>query len=198
MRGGARSVRLLYTRTSYALREPMSWGAKEPVILPGFGEAPILAGFGEAPQSQADTAMVMFCGLEANRSYAAFKRYASTRGWLVYVRPDGGDLDGIVRRAESYHRFAEDAGWKRLEVATAAPGEVADLLSGVMEQCNRIGAHLLISPLTTKWEVLGTWLFFGRNPTCEASVIYTPPGRYNCDAYRRRPWGGVLEMLVSG
>lgn len=177
-------VVLLYTRGSYGRYDPLSWGAKEAYVVPGFGRA-------KDPDGTA--ALLLFCGLEPNRSYSIVKEFSAVRrGELVFVSPGSESLDDVVQRSRKWHRFAFTRGYSERTIPALSPSAGLELLRAASSELAP-NEHLLIAPLTTKWEAVATWLFFTEHPASNASVVYAAPGRYNVDAYTKRVLGGVFR-----
>jgi hypothetical protein len=182
-------MRLLYTRAArYGRGEALSWGAQEPLVLPLFGQ-PMIPG--------RSSSLLLFCGLEPNRSYAVWKQYSSAKaGWLAFVSPSG-DSDGVLSRAQSWHEFVRRGGWREIVLPAFSPHLTREFVQSVVLECEQRHEHLFICPLTTKWEALAVAMCFGENPDMDASVVYAAPGRYNARAYSGRGWGAVLESSLS-
>lgn len=181
-------ISLLYTKGFYAKPETISWGALEPTILPRFGSA-------KRPDDP--SSLIVFCGMEPNRSYAVIKQYSSAiRGCVIFVDPGSEYPGNFVGRVRKWHEFAERRGFSEEIVKAYMPLQTSHKLSSIIDSFPR-SEHVLISPLSTKWEAVATWMYFINNPEAYASVVYSSPGRYNADAYSQKQLGRVIRSDIT-
>ena len=168
--GRVGKLRLVYTRANYGRRDMLSWGAEEPIILPGFGRP--------RHPNQKDIRLVLFCGLEPDRSYSIWRRFGQGSCATIYVGGDATDVDQCAKRAERAHNFIERA--EVVRIGAFDPDGVVRLLADEVERSGNRGGHVFVAPMTTKWEIVGVWRYFdGVGDSVSACVLYAAPGRLN-------------------
>ena len=178
-------LRLAYTRARYGRYDAMSWGAEEPLILPGFGKT--------RPLTDRGSHLALFCGLEPERCYSIWRRFGQGGGVRLFVDSGSEDLDRCADRAMRYSGLLAEM--PPMVLPAFSPDEVVARLDKIHERTKRAGKHLFVGPLTTKWEAVAVWQFFrrkGRKPN--ASIVYAAPGRFNVLGYTRELVG---ETLIS-
>jgi hypothetical protein len=179
------SLRLAYTRARYGRYDTLSWGAYEPIIVPGFGRP--------SSNPDASTRLLLFCGLEPDRAYSIWRRFG---GETIRVFVDGGanDPDRCAERAERFAGFEHGTG--RIVCEAFAPDRVLELIQTQYREAEARSQYLLIAPLTTKWEVLATWAFFQLPETPRAAVVYAAPGRLNATGHTLDHMGDCFVATV--
>jgi len=179
-------MRVVYTRARYGRHDTLSWGAEEPVLLPGFGRP---------RQFDERSHLVMFCGLEPDRSYSVWRRFGQEGCTAVYVDSGDEDIDRCAFRARRLHTFATTATVETLPAFR--PLEVADFLRAKYDGLRNEGRYMYIAPMTTKWEVVALPLFFARLPVdAAAGIVYASPGRLNASGHTRDELGQRLAMRI--
>ena len=178
-----------YTRARYNSRDSLTEGAAEPIVAPLFGSPRLGDG---------RSFLVLFAGLEPQRSFSVWRYYGQEGGLCVFVDSGPTDIDRCASRAKRMHRFlASEAAWADTTIPAFSPTSVVELLSATLAQCDAMGQHMFVAPLTTKWESAGVAEFFVRHPEAEGSVVYAAPGVYDVDAHHAQFRGDVMVSLVT-
>lgn len=177
-------LRLAYTRARYGKYDALSWGAEEPFALPLFGQPRL--------SNQDKSHLVLFCGLEPERSYSVWRHYGQDRCTKIFIDSGEDDFDRPTSRAMRYNNFDER------ETPLILPAfdntdKIINQINAIYCQCKLKNEYLFISPFTTKWEACAIWEFFHRHSNrVEASIIYCAPGRFNTSGYTVDETGDLL------
>ena len=181
-------LRLVYTRARYGKYDALSWGAEEPVILPKFGKPR----FSEPGKS----CLVLFCGLEPERSYSIWRRFGQDRCIRFFIDSGEDDFDRPTSRAIRFSNFDERE--PPIILPAFRPEEVLLKIWSVYQECKQNGEHLFIAPLTTKWEACAVWEFFHElGNDADASIVYCAPGRFNASGYTVDEFGDLLLTVLA-
>lgn len=181
-------LRLVYTRARYGKYDALSWGAEEPIILPSFGKPR----FSETGK----TRLLLFCGLEPERSYCVWRRFGQDRCIRLFIDAGEEDFDRPTSRAIRYNNFDERE--SPIILPAFRPAEVLAKIKDIYEDCVSTGDHLFIAPFATKWEAYAVWKFFSQSEQqLDASIVYCAPGRLNATGYTVDEWGDLVYSEVG-
>lgn len=184
--GKISSLRLLYTRARYGRFDTLSWGAEEPMVLPYFGQPRLAA---------TESSLVLFCGLEPERSYSVWRRFGKAKSFFVYIDSGAGDLDRCAERAKRLHAF--DPRGEEVILPAFDPSRVSAWLDDLHKESIAEDRYLYVAPLASKWEVAAVWRFF-ETRTVAGSIVYASPGRLNASGHTLDDLGEVLLSEVWG
>lgn len=181
------NVRLVYTRPRYGKYDALSWGAEEPFILPYFGKPKLY--------KELKSCLLLFCGLEPDRSYSIWKRFGKDRCIKVFIDTGDNYSDRITNRAIRLHNFEQREEYR--VVPAFQPDIVKSFLNDIYKEVKSQGFYLYIAPLTTKWEAIAVWDFFKDNKNnIMANIVYCSPGRFNTTGYSIDYWKDILYSKI--
>lgn len=182
--GRVGTIRLVYTRARYGRWDTLSWGAEEPVVIPGFGRPRQI--------DQRKHHLILFCGLEPERCYSIWRRFGQDRCTMVFIDSGDEDLDRCADRARRLNSF--DPAAKQIMLPAFDPDGVLATLEALYQQSISAGEYVYIAPMTTKWELIAVWRFMtAHGPSAPAGVLYSAPGRLNASGHTRE----IGDCLVS-
>jgi hypothetical protein len=185
--GRVQSLRIAYCRARYGRYDTLSWGAEEPVVLPGFG----------APRRTYEQRehLVIFCGLEPDRCYSIWRQFGQGRCTKIFIGTGDEDLDKCAERAQKLNSFVPQS-----DTITLPPFQTQQTLRELQrlyaESIQR-NEYLYIAPMTTKWEIAAVWEFFNAvGRSANAGVVYAAPGRLNASGHTRDDLGECFEASL--
>lgn len=180
-------LRLVYTRARYGRYDTLSWGAEEPIVVPGFGQPP--------KALQHLDRLILFCGLEPDRCYSIWRRFGQSACLKVFIDAGEQDPDRCAERSERLNAFGPSD--RRIMLPAFEPGKVETLLTQEYEEAKSGNEYLYIAPMTTKWEIVAAWRFMDRlGPEGQAGLVYVVPGRLNASGHTRDDLGECLVATV--
>lgn len=179
----ANKVRIIYTEPAYYYPERLTYG------ISSIGYVPLYNG--NLTPLKHDLLLV-FLGFEGERAYAIWEHFEPQRAIGFIGNP--GFRPTYVETAEKLNNaFLHEKGVEKREVSAMGPEEVCQVLESVWK--NNQDHDLLISPLGTKIQTVGVYLFKRNNPDCGAQVVYAKPLKY-LDNYYSRGCGRMFEAFL--
>lgn len=167
------TIRLLYTAGIYPEDKPLTSGIKDIVLLPFFGRCNL---------SLDKSVLVIFLGYEGERAYGIWKSIdpVSTIAIIgipsVYLGAERVSIkfnEAILAHPQTTKEF----------IPVLEPLKSMEVLQRLYNEKKYEDHMFYISPLGTKMEVVGTYLFFEKfNPT-RAQIVYAYPSIYNEKKY---------------
>jgi len=177
-------LKLAYTRARYGRYDTLSWGAEEPLVLPGFGRP-------RAPHQ--DEHLLLFCGLEPDRCYSIWRRFGQNACTRIFIDSGKDDLDRCAERAKRLNAY--DPRTTTDELPAFDPDGALRLIESKYLEATSRGEYLYVAPMTTKWEVLAVWQFMrSKKLDANAGIVYAVPGRLNAAGHT---WDDLGECLVA-
>lgn len=168
-------IRLLYTPGVYASNEVLSWGVKEVSVLPYLG--------GACSESSKKRALALLLGYEGERAYSILRYVEPMFTLAVVANPPTHPGDDIPSRKRN-RIILEDPRTVEVEVPALWPDETQKILRQWYEKPEYKDYTWYISPLGTKMQTVGVYLFFeSLPPDSRAEVLYASPLKYNKKKY---------------
>lgn len=170
-------IRLLYTPGYYETKQNLSWGIKDIICLPWFGDI-------EGIEKLEDI-LILLLGYEGERAYAIWKYIEPKLTVAVIGSPPGyhgGDLP-----SRSANRFIlESSNTEKEEIPALDPNCTKDLLNRWYHDKKYENCMFSIAPLGTKMQTVGLFLFFeeNNNPS-RTQIVYAYPLFYNKKKYTK-------------
>lgn len=176
---GENRIRAIYTEPAFYYPERLTLGVKS------IGYVPFYNG---NPSPLKPNLLVIFCGFEGERAYAIWE-YVESEKTMAFIGNPGYQpqypqvarhlnqcLIDVLEREKS-------KGSKVMEVSARDPDEVCNRLESLWRENQNY--NILISPLGTKLQALGIYLFTLKTPSAHAQVIYATPQKYFENYYAR-------------
>ena len=180
---GANKVRIIYTEPAYYYPERLTYG------ISSIGYVPLYNG--NLTPLKHDL-LIVFLGFEGERAFAIWEYFEPQKAIGFVGNP--GFRPAYVETAEKLNKaFLHEKGVEKREVSAIDHEEVCQMLESVWE--NNQDHDLLISPLGTKIQAVGVYLFKRNNPDCGAQVVYAKPYKY-LDNYYSRGSGRMFETFL--
>lgn len=168
-------IRLLYTPGVYASNEVLSWGIKEVCVLPYLG--------GIGSESSHKRALALLLGYEGERAYGILRYVEPTFTLALVANPPTHPGDDIPSRKKN-RIILKDPRTVVAEVSALWPDETQKILRQWYEKPEYKDYMWYISPLGTKMQTVGVYLFFeSLPPDSRAEVVYASPLKYNKKKY---------------
>ncbi len=179
----AKKVRIIYTEPAYYYPERLTYG------ISSIGYVPLYNG--NLTPLKHDL-LIVFLGFEGERAYAIWEHCEPQKAIGFIGNP--GFRPSYVETAEKLNSaFLHEKGVEKREVSAIDHEKVCQMLELVWK--DNQGHDLLISPLGTKIQTLGVYLFKRNNPDCGAQVVYAKPLKY-LDNYYSRGCGRMFEAFL--
>lgn len=176
---GENRIRAIYTEPAFYYPERLTLGVKS------IGYVPFHNG---NPTSLKPDLLFIFCGFEGERAYAVWE-YVEPEKTIAFIgnpgyQPQYPEVAGQLNQylIDALER-EKSKGSKVMEVSARDPDEVCNRLESLWRENQNY--NILISPLGTKLQALGVYLFTLKNPAAHAQVIYATPQRYFRNYYAR-------------
>lgn len=171
-------VRILYTMAYYPTRPKnvhLSWGIKDIVFLPHFGS------FKNAKNGK--NLLFLFLGYEAERAYGIWRFIEPTHTVAILGEPPTYPRAELPARY--LNRFILEHPEASVETVSALnPIESKEKINEWYKKQDYEDFLFFISPLGTKMQVVGIYLFFEEHePLTKAQIVYALPVRYNDERY---------------
>lgn len=180
---GAHKVRVIYTEPAYYYPDRLTYG------ISSIGYVPLYNG--NLTPLKHDL-LIVFLGFEGERAFAIWEHFEPQKA-IGFVGNPGFRPDYVGTAEKLNKAFLSEKGVEKREVSAMDHEEVCQLLESAWE--DNQGNDLLISPLGTKIQTLGVYLFKRDNPDCGAQVVYAKPFKY-LDNYYSRGCGRMFEALL--
>lgn len=172
-------IRLIYTEPAYYYPERLTLGIKS------IGYVPFYNG---NPTPLKPNLLFIFCGFEGERAYAVWE-YVEPQKTIAFIgnpgyQPRYPEVAQLLNQSLiNVLRREKDKGSKVMEVSARDPDDVCNKLESLWKANQNY--NILISPLGTKLQTLGIYLFIRNNPNAHAQIIYATPNRYFENYYAR-------------
>jgi len=179
----ANKVRIIYTEPAYYYPERLTYGVSSIGYVPLYN--------GSLTPLKHDL-LVVFLGFEGERTYAIWEHFEPQKA-IGYVG-NPGFRPAYVETARRLNKaFLHEKGVEEREVSAIDHGEVCQQLETLWK--SNQDHDILISPLGTKIQALGVYLFKRNNPDCPAQVVYAKPLKY-LKNYYSRGCGRMFEAFL--
>jgi hypothetical protein len=170
--------RIVYTKGIYSENEPLTWGVKNITILPHYGRK---------WRDKKNSVLVLFLGYEDDRAYGIKEYIDPFKTIAVIADPPtymGADKPSKVFNAA----ILNDPEKIKINFSAMDPFETKNKLSELYKSKEHEALGFFISPLGTKMQVVGVYLFFEEeiNPNlgaARAQIVYSLPAKYNEKKY---------------
>lgn len=171
-------VRILYTVARYPTipkNVHLSWGIKDVIILPYFGS------FKNAKNG--NIFLFLFLGYEAERAYSIWRSIEPT--YTVAIVGEPPTYPGAEVPARALNKFILKHPQTLVKAVSALnPMESKEIISEWYKKRDYKDFLFFISPLGTKMQVVGIYLFFEEHePLTRAKIIYALPAQINESKY---------------
>lgn len=179
----ANKVRIIYTEPAYYYPDRLTYGISSIGYIPLYN--------GNLTPLKHDL-LIVFLGFEGERAFAIWEHFEPQRAIGFIGNP--GFRPAYVNKAEELNEaFLHEKGVEKREVSAIDYEDVCQQLESVWK--NNQGRDLLISPLGTKIQAVGVYLFKRNNPNCAAQVVYASPLKYLKNYYSRGS-GQMFEAFL--
>ena len=176
---GKKQIRAIYTEPAFYYPERLTLGVNS------IGYVPFYNG---NPTPLKPNLLFIFCGFEGERAYAIWE-HVEPEKTIAFIGEPGyqPQYPEVAKKLNKYLINAlnreKDKGSLVMKVSAREPDEVYNKLESLWEE-NR-NYNIVISPLGTKLQTLGIYLFTLKNPSAHAQIIYATPQRYFENYYSR-------------
>ena len=167
------TIRLIYTVGIYEEHSPLTVGIRDIIILPFLGNSSL---------STNKTMLFLFLGYEGERAYSIWKHIEPTKTIAIIGNPPS--YLGAERVSVKFNQvILEDFNTDEETVPALDPISSLKVLQKWYLRDEFKDYMFYISPLGTKMETVGIYLFFEKFQPNRAQVIYAFPGAYNEKKY---------------
>lgn len=176
---GEKQIRAIYTEPAFYYPERLTLGVNS------IGYVPFYNG---NPTPLKPYLLFVFCGFEGERAYAVWE-YVEPGKTIAFMGNPGyqPQYPEVARRLNQFLidtlEREKSKGSKVMEVSARDPDEVCNKLESLWRENQN--HNILISPLGTKLQAVGIYLFTLKNPFTHAQVIYATPQHYFENYYSR-------------